>query len=201
MSSPDPRPQRRADRLRQIVDTAWELAREDGLGGVTLHEVARRVGLRQPSLYAYVPDKLGLFDAMFAVAAQDLLDEVTGARLPQDPRERLLVVTERVVGFACADSARHQLLFLRVVPGFTPGPASYALSQAFLTWIVEQVLRPVGAGDGDDVDLYTALVAGLVSQQVANDPGGDRWLRRVPEVVELFLARHQHVRAPSVARG
>jgi AcrR family transcriptional regulator len=185
----DPRKERRAARHRQIVDTAWELARENGLGGVTLHEVARRVGLRQPSLYAYVPDKLGLYDAMFAAAAQALLDDVTLADHPTDPRARLLSVTTAIARFSSADTARQQLLFTPAVPGFVPSPGSFALAERFLAWVVTEVLEPVGAGEPDDVDLYSALVAGLILQQVANDPGGERWLRRIPEVLALFLNR------------
>ena len=41
---------------------------------MSLHEVARRVGLRQPSLYAYIDSKAALYDAMFGQAAQALLD-------------------------------------------------------------------------------------------------------------------------------
>ena len=37
-------------------------------------------------------------------------------------------------------------------------------------------------------DIWTALMTGLVDQQIANDPGGDRWSRLVDEVVAMFLA-------------
>jgi hypothetical protein len=37
-------------------------------------------------------------------------------------------------------------------------------------------------------DIWTALMTGLVDQQIANDPGGDRWSRLVDEVVTMFLA-------------
>ncbi len=44
------------------------------------------------------------------------------------------------------------------------------------------------------IDLWTALTSGLANQQVANDPGGDRWLRLVDDAVSMFLA--QHVQTP-----
>ena len=37
-----------------------------------------------------------------------------------------------------------------------------------------------------DIDVYTALVAGLVSQQLANDPGGQRWRRLLPRVISML---------------
>lgn len=37
------------------------------------------------------------------------------------------------------------------------------------------------------VDLWTALMSGLVNQQVSNDPGGQRWKRLVDGTVDMFL--------------
>jgi hypothetical protein len=34
--------------------------------------------------------------------------------------------------------------------------------------------------------VFTALIAGLVSQQEANDPGGTRWRRLVPRVMHSY---------------
>ncbi len=36
-------------------------------------------------------------------------------------------------------------------------------------------------------DMWTAMVAGLASQQTSNDPGGDRWLRLIDPMVDMFL--------------
>ena len=40
-------------------------------------------------------------------------------------------------------------------------------------------LATAGIDDGRQVDIWTAVLTGLTSQQMANDPGGDRWLRLV----------------------
>jgi hypothetical protein len=37
-----------------------------------------------------------------------------------------------------------------------------------------------------DADIYTALLGGLVNQQLANDPGGQRWRRLIPRVIAMF---------------
>ena len=44
--------------------------------------------------------------------------------------------------------------------------------------------------------MATALVTGLVDQQVSNDPGGDRWIRLIDESIDMFLAHCQPDSAP-----
>lgn len=185
-----PREERRQQRLDELLRVAWDLARQDGLAAVSLREIARRVGLRQPSLYAYFDSKAGLYDLMFAQAGQQLCADIMGLPRPEDPRAALEAVTEAIVRWNAAEPARHQLLFQRVVPGFEPSPASYAHAVRFLDWTTE-LLAAVGLTSPSDVDLYTALVAGLGAQQIANDPGGDRWAARSPEAVRMLL---EHLR-------
>ncbi|HTT91316.1 MAG TPA: helix-turn-helix domain-containing protein, partial [Acidimicrobiales bacterium] len=43
-----------------ILACAWKLAREQGIAGVSLHALAREVGMRQPSLYEYYDSKNAL---------------------------------------------------------------------------------------------------------------------------------------------
>ena len=52
------------------------------------------------------------------------------------------------------------------------------------------VLAAAGLGAPEHVDLWTALLTGLATQQVSNDPGGDRWRRLVDPAVDMFLAAH-----------
>jgi AcrR family transcriptional regulator len=46
--------ERRAATHREIIDAAWEVAREQGLAQLTLRDVAERVGMKAPSLYSHV---------------------------------------------------------------------------------------------------------------------------------------------------
>jgi hypothetical protein len=51
---------------------------------------------------------------------------------------------------------------------------------------VEQ-LRTRGVDPSEaDIDLYTALVGGLVDQQWANDPGGSRWARLLDRAIDMY---------------
>ena len=48
------------------------------------------------------------------------------------------------------------------------------------------ILAGVGLRKDEDFDLWTALVSGLSSQQLANDPGGDRYVRLIDDAVAVF---------------
>lgn len=170
---------------REIVDAAWRLARERGLGGWSLRDVAEAVGMRAPSLYVYVESKNAVYDAMFAEGYAELLSRIPAAE-GEPPAQRLRRGAHLFFDFCVEDPARHQLLFLRTLPGFEPSPSSYALAQQALDGLAE-VVTAVG-GSAEALDVWTALLTGLATQQVSNDPGGDRWARLVDSSIDLFLA-------------
>jgi AcrR family transcriptional regulator len=181
------RRRRRHDAKRaKIVDEAWSLARRDGLAAISLRDLAERVDLRQPSLYAYFDSKLALYDAMFVDAFQHMLHDAADLSPSNDPREALIEFVEFCVRFATENVVRHQLMFQRTIPGFKPSPTSRELVLAFRE-IGGERLRAVGVTDMPTADIFTSLVAGLTNQQVFNDPNGDRFLRQARRVVEMFL--------------
>ncbi|SDP14710.1 DNA-binding transcriptional regulator, AcrR family [Nakamurella panacisegetis] len=177
---------RRSRRLDQILTAAWAIATEAGLGAVSLHEVARRVQMQQPSLYGYVSSKLDLFDAMFAQAYEQLLSRLDAVPPAGNAREQLLQLSRTVLDFVVDNPPRQQLLFQRTIPGFEPSPASYALARR-LTDRCAGLLAALGADTPAHLEVYTAVLAGLGSQQVANDPGGDRWTRHLEAMLAIFI--------------
>jgi AcrR family transcriptional regulator len=192
MTVPDRRTARHAATKAEIVQVAWRLARERGLGGWALRDVAEAVGMRAPSLYVYFDSKNALYDAMFADGNVELLRRVDAAvaeveaRRP-DVADVLRLAARLHFDFCVEDPARYQLLFLRTLPGFEPSEQSYALAREVLDRLAA-VLAAAGAGSPETVDLWTALVSGLVTQQVSNDPGGDRWSRLIDRAVGMFVA-------------
>jgi AcrR family transcriptional regulator len=178
--------QRRESRVASIVATAWELARAHGIAGVSLHALAREVGIRQPSLYAYFDSKNALYDAMFADGNRQLLERLDTLKLPSDPRAAVRAFMRAFVSFALADPARSALLFQRPIPGFEPSVESYAYAQEVLTRAVD-VLHAAGLKSQGDVDCFIAMVGGLIDAQISNDPGGNRWTRHLDRLTDMYL--------------
>src|SRR5437016_736396 len=168
----DRRAERHEATRAEILDAAWAIAREEGLGAIALREVARRVGMQAPSLYSYFTSKKAMYDAMFGQAWSDIRDRKPAYEsLPDDPRTALKVVAHFFFDWAVADPARYLLTSQRTIPGFEPSPDAYAPAVDVVNDTL-QLFERLGV-PADAIDLYTASIAGLVAQQVANDPGGD----------------------------
>jgi len=184
---PDWRSLRREAARSDILRAASALAREKGLTGWTLRDLARRLGLAAPSLYSYFASKDDLFDALFAQGSREFLAlEYPPSR---DLREAMLVSARAYVRFSCDDPVRYQLLFQRTIPGFTPSAGSWALAQQAYDKSLAGLIA-FGLTEQRDLDLVTGVVSGLVAQQLANEPGGDRWTRLLEETVDLL---HEHL--------
>jgi AcrR family transcriptional regulator len=180
------RDRRRQATKDEILEAAWALVREEGLAALSLRDLAARVGMRAPSLYSYFPSKHSIYDAMFGQAATEARDMMRDRELAGDTRTQLRERARTFFEFATSDPVRAQLLFQRTIPGFEPSPESYAPAVESLDDLV-QFFRSAGIDDPDALDLWTAGLSGLVSQQLANDPGGNRWGRLVDKVVDAFL--------------
>ena len=142
--------------------------------------------MRQPSLYAYFDSKNALFDAMFADGNRQLLERLDALKVPGDPRAAVKKFMQAFVTFALEDTGRCLLLFQRPVPGFEPSPESYAYAQKVLDLAVG-VLRAAGVEDQGDIDCFVAMVGGLIDAQMSNDPGGNRWVRHLDRLTDMYL--------------
>jgi AcrR family transcriptional regulator len=192
----DRRQQRRDAKRAAILSEAWRLAHQDGLAAISLRDLADAVGLRQPSLYVYFDSKLALYDAMFADGYRQLLEFVGRRRYSADPRRALSRLVADCVQFSSNDVVRHQLLFQRTIPGFEPSEESMDLAQQFYA-VGEAIANAAGLRTPAEMDVLTALISGLAHQQVANDPGGRRWVRRADQVVEMLLSGTDQRRKPT----
>lgn len=183
---PSPRERRRHARREQILEAAWHLARRDGIAGISLRELADRVDLRQPSLYSYFPSKADLYDAMFAQGFQDLVDEREQLVLDPDPLVALRQGCRHFIEFCTSDPSRYQLLFQHSIPQFVPSDASMQISSRALRFLAEW-LKAAGVTDPVGVDLMRAMLLGLAGEQIANEPGGSRWVSFTDDMVEVVV--------------
>jgi AcrR family transcriptional regulator len=182
----DRRAERREATRREILDAAWQIAREQGLTQITLREIGQRVGMQAPSLYSHFESKNAIYDAMYAQGWREVVEDYDRRPAPPaEARRALLWLAEAFFDFSVADLARYQLMNRASIPDFRPSEESYA--QAIAAYDrMRALLLSAGVRRQADLDLWTAITGGAVDQQLANDPGGTRWRRQLPRFVDMF---------------
>ena len=173
-----PRARQRAATEAEILEEALAQMGRDGVAALNLSDVARRVGLRQPSLFRYFPSRLAVYDALFAQGMRAHRDAVA-AVIENGPGGwgTVCAVTETTARFSLSNPVLAQLLFTRPVPGFVPSAAAYAPSLEVAQMLADSVADAVTAGDLDagaatpeGVQLLIAITAGIIGQLAANHP-------------------------------
>ncbi len=181
---------RHEETRQQILRAAWEQMRVEGVASLSLRALARTVGMEPQSLYSYFESKYAIYDALFAEASTEFLERLRAAAAEgdgnADPIEGVRRRAHVWVRFCTEDPVRYQLLFQRTIPGFEPSEASYAIARETLA-DARRMLARAGLGTDRHLDMYTAVLAGLVAQQLANDPGGRRYVRHLDEVLDMYL--------------
>jgi AcrR family transcriptional regulator len=196
----DRRARRRQETIEEILTAAIELMEAEGVAALSLSAVARQLGMQPPSLYQYFPSKMAIYDALFQRGAEFFRSarlEANAAADTDDIRELDLIAITAFSRWCLENPVYSQLLFWRTVPGFEPSPEAFAPAQAALDDLrrhlqagVEQGhLRPEAATE-EGLALYTSITAGLVSQQLANEPEASfedgRFVRLLPTVLDMF---------------
>lgn len=152
--------------------------------------------MRAPSVYSYFPSKDAIYDMMFAEGQRQLAEHL--AFLPRDnvTRSDVHAGAQAFFEFCVADPVRYQLMFQRTIPGIEPSAESYGLALEQLERM-NTALVAAGFSDPRHLDLMSALLTGMTSQQLTNDPGGDRWTRLLAEAIDLLC---DHVGVPPTPR-
>jgi AcrR family transcriptional regulator len=184
-----------------ILAAASAVMREQGVAALSLREVARRVRMRAPSLYAYFPSKSALYDALFLQAVRRHAEyQEAGNPGCDDFWDYLTASFTSYMRFAQENPELYQLAFERPVPGFVPSAAS--LEEAFRAPAAFEEVLAGAVAHGQIVlgipvvearDLLIGMIHGLTAQHMANQPelavGSGRFGSQIPAAVALFRAR------------
>jgi AcrR family transcriptional regulator len=211
----DRRQRRRQETIVEVLDIAAQIMAEQGVAGLSVGEVARRLGIRTPSLYSYFPSKNALYDALFERGAQRVLDRVRAHTEAIDLDGRMLedVLLDAAgvfVRWSIEHPAYTQLLFWRPVPGYTPSAEAYApavelveLTRATFSTLQQNGLVRADAAIDDVHRDWTVLISGVISQQMSNAPhesfARGRFTSALPDLVAMFACHYGTRTHPTTA--
>ncbi len=198
-STPSIRRRRNREAMIQaILETAREIMREEGVAALTMHELARRLEIRPPSLYNYYNSKMEIYDELFRLGFQffshAMQEAASAAETTFDDMRRSM---EAYMNFALQNPELFKLCFERHVPGFVPSQESMKVVNRTIESAMLRINLWTERGGFDPkipmdkaFDLVNAMMHGLVSMHLVNDPhlpiGEGRFGRLIPDAVRVF---------------
>jgi AcrR family transcriptional regulator len=194
-----PRVQRNREAMKQdILDTARGIMREEGVAALSIHELARRLEIRPPSLYNYYNSKMEIYDELFRLGfelfSRAMQEAADGAGSIFDDMRRSM---EAYMNFALQNPELFKLCFERHVPGFVPSQESMDVVNKVIESTMSRINLWAERGGFDPkipmdkaFDLVNAMMHGLASMHLANDPhlpiGEGRFGKLIPDAVRVF---------------
>lgn len=193
------REQVREETIEKILSIAREEMQAEGVAALSLGTIARRLGMRPPSLYTYFDSKHAIYDALFRRGFLEF-----GRRMDERPyqdgtlRQNLESVMTTYMRFAQENQDLYQLMFQRPVPGFVPSEESMAVSlgqldaaKAQFSQLLEREDMTLNIPFEEARDLVIAFEHGLTELHLANNPelpvGEGRFGQLIPQAVQILL--------------
>lgn len=199
--TPEQRREQRHEEMREmILEVAREMMSAEGAGALSWNEIARRVGLKPPSLYVYFDDKMAIYDALFRHGYEQygaVMAEVVESKPPG--WEALRAAVEAHFQFCLENRDLFQIMFERPIPGFEPSAESLRVSfgelekgkRHFAQMIAVEEIEPHLSTERA-FDLWIATTHGITAQHLANQPdlplGEGRFGSLIPAAMDLFRA-------------
>jgi len=199
-ATPDRRARRRGETIDEILAIAVDVMTRDGVNGLSLSEVARRLGVKPPSLYKYFDSLHAIYDELFRRGQLEHLEVMRAAMAGAAPGLAALRAGLEASGRWCLEHrALAQLLFWRPVPSFEPSPDALEPSRAMVDLQRRSLAEAVAAGElgaaannDEAVYLVSTLITGVLSQALANEPdlpwGQGRFTPLFPKLMDLLPA-------------
>lgn len=174
--------QRRERNRQEVISNALEISRvlmrENGVAALSFNEIARRLGMKPPSLYAYFPNKMAIYDALFKLGIEIFAKGMreSGAK-GGTIGEQLQRSMETYMTFAIENAELYRLIFERPIPGFEPSEEAMAMSSDILdetrrlfTDVVTDGSLHIDLPPNVAYDLAITIMHGLTSMHMANEP-------------------------------
>jgi AcrR family transcriptional regulator len=199
LTAEERRKRNHAEMVEDTLAIAREMMQADGVAALSFNAIARRLGIKPPSLYTYFASKHAVYDALFRRGFEEFPRQMEQAVDREHGFEEFLrSLLEAYMVFALENADLFQLMFQRPVPGFTPSDESMAVSLGSLRHFrqeLQDMLERCGIETTSSIeqtsDLIIALMYGLAALQLANNPnlpvGEGRFGSLIENAVQMLL--------------
>ena len=199
MTAQERRKRNHDEMVEDVLTIAREMMQADGVAALSFNAIAKRLGIKPPSLYTYFDSKHAIYDALFRRGFEEFGRQMeTRPDRDSDFAVNMTSALVTYMRFGLENPDLFQLMFQRPVPGFEPSEESMAVSLNLLRTYREELGEIIQSDTvNPDLslehasDLTIALMHGLTELQLANDPdmpvGEGRFGVLVEAAVQIFV--------------
>ena len=122
-----------------ILDDASNLLMREGPTALSMRRIAQLVGCSTTVLYNMFGSKQGLVDELYLRGFNMLRETIEAIPHPGNPREYIFALCYACRNFALANPAYYSVMFLKVIPEYTPSDANRWLGEESFKVLVQAV--------------------------------------------------------------
>jgi AcrR family transcriptional regulator len=127
-------------KLRQgILDDASSLLMQEGANALTMRRIADTVGCSTTVLYTMFSNKQGLVDELYLRGFEMFRQSLEAVSYSGNSRNYIYALCQAYRGFALANQTYYSIMFLKVIPDYTPSEANLKLGQESLGLLVKAI--------------------------------------------------------------
>ena len=127
-------------KLRQgILDDVSNLLVQEGANALTMRRIADTVGCSTSVLYTMFNNKQGLVDELYLRGFDILRQSLKAVCHPGDRRDYIYTLCLAYRDFALSNPTYYSIMFLKVIPEYTPGKANLKLGQSSIELLVQAI--------------------------------------------------------------
>ena len=188
----------REARMNVILDHAQDVIRKNGVNGLNLQEVARRVGVQPPSLYEYFDGRAAIYDALFQRGAKiftaEIFEELDRAESFEEICEKIV---ESFLSFANRYPELYRLVFEHPLEHYHPSEVALQKAKEGLERglnLLGQTMRNEGIVPPIPMDQLVLLIEvvcyGLAGRILTDEPDipfeNSQYRKLVPSFIALI---------------
>lgn len=127
-------------KLRQgILDDVSKLLVQEGPNAITMRRIADTVGCSTTVLYTMFSNKQGLVDELYLRGFDMLRQSLEAVSHSGNSRNYIYALCHAYRGFALANQTYYSIMFLKVIPEYTPSQVNLKLGQESLKLLVQAI--------------------------------------------------------------
>ena len=139
---------------KQILDDASNLLMHEGTNALSMRRIAQTVGCSTTVLYTMFGNKQGLLDGLYLRGIEIWRQTLEAIEHPGNSLDYIFSIGRAYRNFALSNSSYYSLMFLKVIPEYTPSENNFQLATDSFKILVEAVQDCIAPGKAPESEAW-----------------------------------------------